>query len=42
MALQKALDHSNLDTQTEDTSIAHLEAVLETRFRGLTKGHGAL
>ena len=40
-ALRKALDHSNLDTRTEDTSIAHLEAVLETKFKDLTKGRGA-
>ena len=41
LALREALDHSNLDTQTEDTSIAQLEAVLETKFKDLIKGRGA-
>jgi len=41
LALRKALDQSNLDTRTEDISIAHLEAVLETKFKDLTKGRGA-
>jgi len=41
LALRKTLDYSKLDTRTEDTSIAHLEAVLETKFKDLTKGRGA-
>jgi len=41
LALRKALDHSNLDTLTEDTSIPHLEAVLETKFKDFIKGRGA-
>ena len=41
LALRKSLDHFNLDTQTEDTSIGHLEAVLETKFKDLIKGRGA-
>jgi hypothetical protein len=41
LALRKALDHSNLGTQKEDTPIAHLDAVLETKIKDLTKGRGA-
>ena len=41
MALRRALDHFNPDTRTEDISIAHLDAVLETKFKDLTKGRGA-
>jgi hypothetical protein len=41
LALRRALNHSNIDTRTEDTSTAHLEAVLETKFKDLTKGRGA-
>ena len=41
LALRNALDHSNLDGQSEDSSIARLEAVLETKSQDLTKGRGA-
>jgi hypothetical protein len=41
LALRKTLDHSNLDSQTKDSPITHLAAVLETKFKDFTKGRGA-